>query len=63
MDINTPAIRKMLDLIKERFGEDIYVKMFSDGSGLLLHDGHGYIPRDTMILEFSCLGELAEEFS
>jgi len=61
MDINVPAIREMLDLIEEKLGDDVCVTIFSDGSGFLLCDGHGSLPKDTIITEFTGLGELAEE--
>lgn len=59
MDIK--AIRKLLDLVREKFGKETIIEIYSDGSGFIRHDQSTKI--DDYLLDFTGLGELAEELS
>jgi len=57
--MNIPAIRDLLELMQKKFGRDIRIEIWSDGSGRVYHAQTTRL--DEYLLEFDGLGELAEE--
>lgn len=57
--MNILAIRKLLELIHKKFGPDMKIEIYSDGSGLIFHNTATHIY--DYIFEFDGLGELAQE--
>lgn len=49
------AVRKLIDRVKEKFGEDAYLELFTDGSGFIRVSPFG-----ELLEEFDGLGELTE---
>jgi len=51
--INVPAIRDMVDTIKDRYGDNAHVILYSDGSGFICYNESG-----ANVVDFDGLGEL-----
>lgn len=48
-------LRKLIDTVKDKFGEGACIELCTDGSGVIYHKEHG-----TYYAEFDGLGELEE---
>ena len=55
----TVVIRELIDRIKENFGNDAYIELYTDGSGCIRYRQECREP-DKLLVEFDGLGELSE---
>lgn len=58
--MNVPVIRELIDRIKEKFGENVYLELYNDGSGAIIEYCQGANITNKQLAEFDGLGELSE---